>query len=424
MPTGLILFAAMIGLVAWLISRTIRQMQERAALQTQHPTEPWMWRRDWADRSVRDEATIKTGFLWFFAFAWLLMSLPAVLAFREQAERDRILLIFLALFPIVGVGVMIAATYQTLRRRKYGVSTCNLPRIPVALGSAFRGEVNVRLREQPPGGFQARLACIRRIVRSSGKSSSVHEHVLWQDEQTVGSGAVMPAADGVRVPVHFAIPRDGEPTDDSNRRDSILWRLEVRADVPGIDYVARFTLPVFRVEGAPDAEDWPAQAMPAWTPPPYVVFGMSRSGGEEVVVRPSVRFGDWLGYLLFIAVWYIALAFVLRMGAPLWAVVFFGIFGAFVFIAALDILVGRSAISADRQTLTARRSWLGLGKTRTFPAADVEQIVTRTGRSGSPARYNIEARTRDGKSRKIATHLLNRRDAEELAARLWRALGH
>ena len=424
MPLVLVFFAAILMLVAFLIARTLRQMRERQQLQALHPGQPWMWRRDWAEHSVHDDETVRTGFLWFFGFAWILISLPALFAFREQADRDRIMLIFLALFPIVGVCVLIVAAYQTLRRRKYGISICQLQRVPVPVGSTFRGEVQTRVHEMPPGGFQVRLSCIRRIVRGSGKSRSTRENVLWQDEQTVASGAATPSPDGMRIPVHFAIPRESEPTDDSNPRDSVLWRLEVRAEVPGIDYVARFVLPVFRTADAPESDEFAPHAATAWTPPSYVVFGLSRTGGEDIIVRPSVTFSDWFGYVFFMALWYAALALITHMGAPLWIAVLFGIFGTFVLIAAADILVGRSAISADRQTLTARRTWLGIGRTRRFAASDVEAVVTRTGRSGSPARYNVEARFRDGKSLHIAKHLRNRRDAEGVAARVWRALGH
>jgi len=425
MPIGLPILAAFLALVAFFARLSIRRLRQRRALQAQHPGEPWMWRQDWADRAIRDEAVVKPGFLWVFGLLWIAISLPVLFAFRVTADRDRTTMIFLSLFPIVGVGVFMAAAYQSLRRRKYGVSLCRLQRLPVAIGSTFRGEVQARVHDLPEHGFQVELACVRRVVHRSGKSRSVRETILWQDEQTVGSGAAMPSPDGMRVPVHFAIPRDCEPTDDSNPSDSVLWRLIVRAGVPGIDYAARFTLPVFRTADAPEADNWPARATTGWTPPPNVVFSMSRSGGEDVVVKPAVPLGDWFGYLFFIALWYSALVLVYRMGAPLWIVVLFAVFGTIVLIAAADLLVGRSAISADPQTLTARRSWLGLGRRRTFAANEVESIVTRVGTTtGARARYNIEARFRDGKARVIAKHLVNRRDADGVAARVWRALGH
>jgi len=424
MGYGLLFFAAFLALMAFAARKPLLALRERHALRMQHPGEPWMWRRDWADRTVHDESAIKSGFLWVFGIVWILMSLPALFVLRGRYEFDRIVYYFILLFPIVGICVLIVAAYHTLRRRKYGVSLCRFERLPIPIGSAFRGEVQARVRDVPEGGFQVRLACIRREVRSSGKSRSVRETTLWEDAKTVGSGAAMPNPDGVRIPIHFAIPADADPTDDSNSRDSVLWRLEVRADVPGIDYATRFQLPVFRTADSPQGDVWPAEAMPAWTTPPSITFGLSRTGGEEVVIRPSVHFIDWFGYLVFIAFWFGALAFIYHLGAPLWAVSFFAVFGTIVLLAALDILAGRSRISADRQTLASRRSWLGLGRTRKFDANEVEDVVARIGQSsGSSARYNIEARFRDGRRVLIAKHLANKRDADGVAARLRRAIG-
>ena len=425
MGVGLLFFAGILALVVWGVRIGLRRMRERQQLEAAHPGEPWMWRHDWADRAVVDDNDIKPFFLWLFGFLWILMSLPALYVYRKQAETDRVVLIFLAIFPIVGICVLIVAAYQSLRRHKYGVSTCRLQRLPIAIGSTFRGEVQARVRELPESGFQVRIACIRRVVRSSGKSRSVRETVLWQDEQTVGSGAAMPSAEGMRVPVHFAIPRDAEPTDDSNPRDSILWRLEVRADVPGIDYLARFTLPVYRTNDAPESDAFPAPAAFAWTPPPQIVFGLSRTGGEHVVIKSFARLSDWLSYLFFLLFWYGALGFIEYMGGPIWVIAVFAVFGTIVIVAVADLLVGRSTVSADRVSLTSRRSWLGIGRNRTFASNEVESIVARVGRTtGSVARYDVEARFRDGRARLIARHLMNRRDAEGVAARISRALGH
>ncbi|HJQ40685.1 MAG TPA: hypothetical protein VKB93_26405 [Thermoanaerobaculia bacterium] len=419
-----IFFAALAGMAFYAIRYHLRKARERRELQIKHPGEPWMWRADWADRAVRDEQSIRGGFLWVFGFLWILMSLPVALAMWATQERDRVLLIFVAIFPIVGVLVLISAAYQTLRRRKYGVSLCRLNRLPVPLGSTFRGEVQARVHSMPEHGFQIRLTNVRREERRTGKSRSVRETVLWQDEQTVGSGAAMPHPDGMRIPLQFAIPLDAEATDDTNPRDSILWRLEVRADVPGIDYIARFALPVYRVEGAPEADYFPVHNVPAWTPPPYVAFQQTRSGGEEVIVKPVAGFGDWFGYLFFIALWYAALGFALHLGMPLWVVVFFGLFGALVMLAAADLLAGRSIISADQQALRSRRGLFGIGPTRTFPAGDVEDIVPHIGKTtGNIARYNVEAQFRDGKRRSIAKNLMSRRDADGVAERIKRALG-
>jgi hypothetical protein len=245
MSVGLVVALGIVALFVFAMVPVVRSSSERRRIQHQHPSEPWLWRPDWAERVVRDENAWRAPFLWLFGIVWMAITLPAIFAFREQAARQKSALLFMGLFPIIGVGLIAFAVYQTLRRRKYGVSVCRLERVPVPLGSSLRAEVHARVRDLPEKGFDVRLACVRRVVTGSGKHRSTSEMILWHGEATVASGAAMPNPEGMRIPIRFTLPRDAPTTDASNPRDSVLWRLDIRADVPGVDYAARFELPVF-----------------------------------------------------------------------------------------------------------------------------------------------------------------------------------
>ncbi len=414
-PIGLFIFFGVVALAVVVVRNAMRRATERRKLVQQHPAEPWMWRQDWADRAVRNKNSVSPAFLWMFAILWNLMTLPFIFFFRGQPER-RLELLFVALFPLAGAILIVSAVYLSLRQRKYGVSLCRIHRLPISIGGVFQGEVEARVREVPPSGFQVRLTNVRRIVSGSGKHRSVRERILWQNEQIFGSGASMPTAEGMRIPVQLAIPADAEPTDDSNSRDSILWRLQVEADVPGIDYTGSFELPVYRTADLPD--DRFKSASTPWTPPRNITFGHTAGGEEEITVRPMRSFGDWFGYLFFVAIWFSALEFMRRFGAPLWIVILFAIFGTIVFIAVADILLGRSKIVVRRDGLIARRTWLGLGTSRSIAIDDIESIAPKTGTTqGTRALYDV-AVGRGGKRVTIARHLDTRRDADALAARI------
>lgn len=420
-PTGLLLMFGIAALAFMTIRRAIRRATERRLLQTQHPAEPWMWRRDWADRAVQDTTTIRPAFLWFFATLWILMSLPFVFVFRDRQHEP--VFYFVLLFPLVGVFVMIAALYQTLRRRKYGVSLCRLEHLPIPIGTVCRGEVEAKVAEVPEAGFEVRLSSIRRTVTGSGKNRSTHEAVLWQDEQIIGTGAAMPSPNGMRIPFRFSIPAGCEPAGDSNPRDSVLWRLEVAAEVRGIDYSAQFELPVFRTaesEGAREERVW----APSWTPPRGIAFNPSRSGGEEIAIHAGRPAGEAIVFVVFLAMWFGMLTLIHSLGAPLWIVLVFGAFGTLVIAISSDYFLRRTKISADPSALSVRHSWLGLGTTRTIPASDVESFFARIGTTrGNRGFYDVVVRLRGGGTSTIAKDLRNRVDAEGIMNRVTRALG-
>ena len=407
-------------LIFVVLRRALAEQRERKLLRGQHPDEPWLWRRDWASRSANDQSHVFSAFIWFFAVLWNAISLPAVFVWRARGADEPVFGVFLLLFPAIGVLLIGIALYQTLRHRKYGGSVARFEALPIPVGRTLRGEVDTRVRDVPQDGFLVRLTSLRRTVHSSGKSTSVSEKILWQEEQRVGAGAAMPNPNGVRVPFRFSLPHDAEPASEENPQNRVLWRLEVIADVPGIDYRGVFELPVFTRAESAEAVFAPLAESP-WTPPPTIAFGVSDRGGEQITVKAIATAFDWIFYIVFVCIWHGGLAFMARMGVPLAVVIFFGLFGAVVLYFALDRFAGRSTVSANRTHLTTRRTFLG---SRTIAATDIERIQPRIGTtSGARALYDVEVSLRNGKKVKVAQHLRTRRDAEMVAARITRALG-
>lgn len=409
-------------LIVLVIRKAYLRHREVKALREQHANEPWLWRGDWAARTSVDKSYEHVWMLWFFAVLWNLISLPVVFVLKNQLRRDPVQYVFF-LFPLLGAGLIVVAIYLTLRRRKYAASLCRFDALPIPLGRTLRGEVETRAMDVPEEGFLVRLTNVRRVVRSSGKSTSVQETILWQDEQRVGAGAAMPAPNGVRVPFRFTLPADeGEPADDRNPRDRIIWRLEVTGEVPGIDYRGVFELPVFgRAPEEGESTFGSAPPQTPWTPPPSMQFGISPTGAEQVTIRSSARASDWIGYVVFFTFWFGALVFMRLAGAPLFATVVFAVIGLAAAAWAVDFLLGRSVIAATRTELRFRRSIFG---TRVIPATEVVAIVPRIGTNrGGRALYNLQAQLANGRTATIAWHLESRRHAEMLAARVLRSLG-
>ena len=93
---------------------------------------------------------------------------------------------------------------------------------------------------RPLNGIQTKLSCVRPRTTGSGKNRSTPETVLWQDQHQTAGGMTDAIA------VRFAIPADRRATDDTDPDDQIVWRLNTRAELPGVDFAAQFEVPVFK----------------------------------------------------------------------------------------------------------------------------------------------------------------------------------
>ncbi len=98
------------------------------------------------------------------------------------------------------------------------------------------------------------LSSVHRYRSGSGKNRSTHQDVLWQKSYRVALDRSGPG-----IPIAFQVPYDCEPTDDGDSDNQRIWKLEVKAEVLGVDYHVEFEVPVFRTEHssthAPDPSD-------------------------------------------------------------------------------------------------------------------------------------------------------------------------
>jgi len=223
-----------------------RNAARAAALRAGAPDQPWLWRPEWSARRIPDQRR-SAAFLWIFAIFWNAVTIPvSFLVVREWTKQQNPLLLIALIFPAIGLGLIIAATYTGLRRLKFGASVCTIDTVPIHRGHSFHGEIEMRGDAVPEDGYRLRLVCVRRVVHGSGKSQSIQETPLTQQETRVSAASVMRSpAGGVRIPFSMTAPTEGHACDIRNPRDQVLWRLEAVAEMPGIDYAATFELPVF-----------------------------------------------------------------------------------------------------------------------------------------------------------------------------------
>jgi hypothetical protein len=392
---------------------------EAYELRRRYPDQPWMWRRDWAANAINDRGGFSLGALWLFAIIWNLISSPLLFVFPWREVRDSPVVVLPFLFPTIGVVLLVVVLYQSAQRMKYGASICHIDRMPIVPGRTFHGELETRVREAPPSGFDLRITCVRRV--SSGKSTN--ETILWEESQKV---LATPSYEGAHVPFSFAIPADAEPMQTALGSARIAWRLQVSAEVPGVDYSANFDLPVFATGERSVAEPvWPApQAdFSSWTPDPesHITLGVTPTGGEQITVGPATK--GRLGFILFTIVWYGVIVVMFAMQVPKFFPGFFALIGLIIVFVGFDWMLGRSFIRADRQELVLHRTWIGFGSPHSIAPRDVSEITTSIGGTqNGMSMYNINVRC-GGKKYTAASYMQSKRDAEMVAARVRRAIG-
>jgi hypothetical protein len=411
-----------------------RKLKEQAALEARYPGQPWLWRQDWAAGRIDDSTRGTVLAAWIFTVFWNLISVPAgFFGVRAALHEGNYAGLIALLFPLVGLGLLVWAIRATIRYRKYGTSRLQLSTVPGVVGRTLAGSVSVPNGLEPAEGFRVTLSCIRRVTTGSGKSRSTTEHILWQEERQI-RGALRRDTQGhvTNVPLAFRIPADATATEASDSRDHLLWRLNLAAEVPGVDYDSSFEVPVFRTE----ASDQPLTAdEEQLTRDPLAESAYQQPAGSRIVVTTNRRGTEVLfpaarnpgaaaGSTVFTLVWLGATGVQLYLGVPPIFPIIFGGLAILMVMGNLDLWLGVTRVTADRGTLTIASGYLFPGQERTLNGPEITDVTSMMGmRSGSTPYYDITIVRKDGKKIKAGRGIRDKREAEWLAATIKSALG-
>jgi hypothetical protein len=405
-------------------------MIQQKELERLHPDEPWLWRPSWAARRIEDSSRQDMVGAWVFAVLWNAVSVPAlVLGLPAAVAQRKPAALLVLLFPAAGGWLLLRAILLTLRRRRYGISRFELDTLPAAIGGSLSGTVRTTIDVLPTEGFQVRLSCVRRITSRSGKSSSTSERILWEEEQRVRGEQVRDYSGmGIRIPVSFRLPPDVEPWDTSNRNNQVLWRLNVNARVPGIDYDSTFQVPVFRTadpvsSGAELGSGSGAVPEPYHQPVRSSIRVTSNQRGTEVLFPAARNIGAALGLTSFTAIWWATVGLQLYLRAPVVFPIVTALFGLLLTIGVLELWLRVSRVMVAAGTLTVASGYLVPGRERRIAAADVADVVAAIGmQAGNVPYYDVEIRRKDGKKLVAGRSVREKREAEWLAGTIKRAL--
>lgn len=431
-----------VGLAALIVvwgAQGTRSRRILADLQGAFPDAPWMWREDWAQS--RCESRVKSSVVsaWIIALLWNALCTPLVYfgisgMSLETVGKDPAMLVAF-IFPVVGIGMLIWAVRVTLRRIEFGRTCFTLSPTPGVIGGHLRGNIQARFPHGVARGVQLKLSCVNRVVTGTGRNQTTWEKIRWREEQSIAPERLMPGPDGALIPVDFQIPDDALECDNRNPNDSILWILEADADVPGVNYLDTFEVPVFHTKGTA-AMAGSVDRSNAFREVPEAPA--ERPAGSKIIVQPTPAGGMMFKFpalrnpgaalgttgffvLLTAAVWF------LWTHAPLIFPFFFGMFDVLILFIMLSLWMGSSVVSIEAGNVTVRGGLFSLGPRHVVPCSELAEIhipigMQTGGATGTPY-YNIQLVTRDGRNFTAGQGLRDKQEAEWLVAEMKKAAG-
>ena len=232
------------GVGLGLIIFVFRSPKEKDLSAPEFREKPWLANDSWQNASIKSSSKMTMYVAWGFAAFWNLISsfLPFVI-YEEVTEKGNMPALIGLLFPLVGIGLLIWAMRRTLEWRRFGSAPVELDPFPGSIGGHVGGTIDINLPFDSSAKFSLTLSNLRSYVSGSGKNRSRKESAKWQDVQVAHMTS---GPKGSRLSFRFDVPEDLEESVADQRDDTYyIWRLNVKADLPGSDFDRDYEIPVY-----------------------------------------------------------------------------------------------------------------------------------------------------------------------------------
>ena len=142
-----------------------------------------------------------------------------------------------------GLVPAVIAGYLIGRFRKFGVSVFEMTPIPGVIGEPLTGTIRVPAQVETDAGFDVKLTCVHQYTTGSGKHSSTHRDVRWEQTLHIDGGGQTFGEETI-LPVRFSPPHGLPATTAAGGNNGYYWQLGAKCAAPGIDYKAIFDVPM------------------------------------------------------------------------------------------------------------------------------------------------------------------------------------
>ncbi len=429
---GLLFIGAGLGGVALGVC-SLRAMRAQREAQRRHPDEPWLWKEAWAGRRIEGHAWASMVFLWCFGALWNLIAWPLTPKILEAVSSGERGALFGLIFPAVGLGLLAAAIHATLRARRFGKTVFELDTLPGVIGGELAGRVRFD-RALPPGAtLEVRLVCVHSERTGSGDSSSTTEHVLYEEKRETLAHSIARGAFGPELPLCFQVPYALPASRDADPRDAIHWRIELAAEVPGVDFATRFDVPLFETaDSSPEIGEARTQvreldeALAGAGPlrQSKVAVRPLAGGGVRLHFGPARNPGIAFALTAFALVWGGGLMIMTELDdVPRLVIILFALAEIGVVHGAINLWLSSTVVEATPAEVRVEWGAPGLTRTRAVPAEEIDGLEVDVGmQSGNRTDYRILAR-HGRRTLTCGSGIPERREALALRGLIARGLG-
>ncbi len=232
------------GVGLGLIIFVFRAPQEKDPSAPAYRDRPWLANDRWQTALLKSNSKAAMWGGWAFAAFWNLVSAPLpFVVYTEVTEKNNMPALLGLLFPLVGIGLITWAVKRTLEWRRFGPAPVTLDPFPGSIGGHVGGTIDVTVPYAARAKFSLTLTNLHSYMSGSGKDRSRKESAEWQDTQLahVSSGPK-----GSRLSFRFDVPQNLSESDADQSEDSYyIWRLNLQAELPGVDIDRDYEIPVY-----------------------------------------------------------------------------------------------------------------------------------------------------------------------------------
>jgi len=170
----------------------------------------------------------------------LLISTPIIFAIPEEINKGKYEILIALIFPITGLLMLFGAWKMRQKYRFFGPT----PLSPSPLIGQVGGQVGGRIDLAQPWAkrnLNITLSCINTYTSGSGKNSTTHRDILWQEHD---KPLDKPNGAGSTLEFCFDVPA-GERTEDThNGRGKIHWEVSIEGLINFMEFKRSWKIPV------------------------------------------------------------------------------------------------------------------------------------------------------------------------------------